>query len=750
MLARRRPVGPAVALCLALAGAAGAAPSYVIPPGQEALLQRMLAPPAPWALVSVEVRQDQVVATYAPDKKRTETVRLVLVHPDKGAGAALTTGKFAVLRPAQTAGLEPLLAGVEKGLRAGETAWTWVALAEPGPPPPPPPEEASAPPPRPEAESDPVVTATQAQIRALMDRAREAAHTHKTAEAGTLADEALALRKTLLEPDPWIDGDLGQLLTNLGRADVARPLLTTALVRAAERMERARAAKDPETWYTHAVLRARILTTLGRFEESQAALAELLRTATEDHVCALWPLAISLGETGRGKEALALVAAWTERAPRCQALYFAAMQIAGATELLEIAGPIMEKGARELPDNDLVVRQLSYYYKFKGRREDAVRVLEKLYLKDPSQPGLIAEYLGILTRAGITDQMVVDFKTRADANSESDVLAYPIGVLLHYKERYEESIRYLTQARRAFPRETRIFIYLAMDHFHLGHQKEAEELIQIGVGLASPDPDVFYCRGLIFQDKDPRAAIQDITTYLERTHGSFDVYPPKEARVRKMLEDHQACAEAKVPSECVKKRETSRTTGLSVVAVAGVAVLLAVPVVIFWRRRRRKAAALVLLGALLGAAPARAEIALPDKLLRDFQAGEGWSLAGSEAAGGKLKLRFGKEGRALEVVLAPRGSTERPFGQTASFDVYYTGSSAGPEEVALARRVVAALEQADPGGLTVAQDAPPAAAPTSRDQASGIGDELSFLQPVQRVELLVSTALLLAGCFFLP
>lgn len=153
----------------------------------------------------------------------------------------------------------------------------------------------------------------------------------------------------------------------------------------------------------------------------------------------------------------------------------------------------------------------------------------------------------------------------ADAHLDDTLKQFIAGVLAHYAAHvsarsreeklplYEQAIRYLERARPAYSFEPRVFIYLAVSHFRLGHQALAEQYIERAVQLAQDDPDAYYCRAEIFQRTNVRRSIEDINTYL-RTNAENEARgavsdPGKTARVRAMLDHLVAVSQGRADPE---------------------------------------------------------------------------------------------------------------------------------------------------------------------------------------------------------
>lgn len=150
----------------------------------------------------------------------------------------------------------------------------------------------------------------------------------------------------------------------------------------------------------------------------------------------------------------------------------------------------------------------------------------------------------------------------ADARPDDPLAQFVAGVAAHYcghlraptreakAELYEKTIKYLNRARPRFDGEPRLYVYLGVSHFRLGHQQEAEKLIEQATPLATNDPDVYYCRAEIFQRVNTARSIEDIQRYLEmiaKLHAQgVPINDAKQARVQRMLESLKAVAAGKM------------------------------------------------------------------------------------------------------------------------------------------------------------------------------------------------------------
>jgi len=117
----------------------------------------------------------------------------------------------------------------------------------------------------------------------------------------------------------------------------------------------------------------------------------------------------------------------------------------------------------------------------------------------------------------------------ADTNPTDVLKQFVAGVGSHYyahqsadskeekQKYYEQTLKYLARVRPTYDHEPRTFIYLAVSHFRLGHQKEAEAAIDEAIKIAADDPDAFYCRAEIYQRTDVDQALKDLQVYIDMT-----------------------------------------------------------------------------------------------------------------------------------------------------------------------------------------------------------------------------------------
>jgi hypothetical protein len=198
-----------------------------------------------------------------------------------------------------------------------------------------------------------------------------------------------------------------------------------------------------------------------------------------------------------------------------------------------------------------------------GKLHEAFETFRALARQAPRN-GVLGMVVASVASTSPTPEEVDRYAAEADAHPDDPLAQFVAGVAAHYcghrnartrAEKgayYERAIRYLARTRPTFDFEPRVFVYLAVSHYRLGHQKEAEALIESAIPLASNDPDVYYCRAEIREHVDLPGAIADVRTYLDMSDRLAKQGVPmneqKHARVKEMLGHLEAAAHGGPPA----------------------------------------------------------------------------------------------------------------------------------------------------------------------------------------------------------
>ena len=175
-----------------------------------------------------------------------------------------------------------------------------------------------------------------------------------------------------------------------------------------------------------------------------------------------------------------------------------------------------------------------------GQFRQAIEVLHDLSMKHPERDivlGRIAGLINFLTDEAGRDPVkkadleAIEARMRAAATQHNDVVArFIVATRAYYAGHLQEALPQLEALLPSGNRDPRIPLYTAMAHFWLGHQQDAQRLIQHAVEIGPSDPDVFYCRSQIVRSVNLPLAIADLERYEAMTTQPWSVGPKQKAK----------------------------------------------------------------------------------------------------------------------------------------------------------------------------------------------------------------------------
>ncbi|MSQ84399.1 MAG: tetratricopeptide repeat protein [Myxococcales bacterium] len=182
-----------------------------------------------------------------------------------------------------------------------------------------------------------------------------------------------------------------------------------------------------------------------------------------------------------------------------------------------------------------------------GRWREAIEKLHDLSKKHPERDivlGRIAGMINFLTHAAGLDMArkadldAIEERMRLAARDPADIVArFIVATRAYYAGKLDEAVPLLAELNKSNNRDPRLPLYLAMAHFWLGHQQQAQLIIQRAVEIGPSDPDVFYCRSQIVRSVNLPLAIRDLERYEGMTKQPWSIGPAqKSARVEAELQ----------------------------------------------------------------------------------------------------------------------------------------------------------------------------------------------------------------------
>lgn len=497
---------------------------HVIGPGHEALFLEMgrLGPEVLSAarLDGVAIEQESVTLTYIAGDR---TIRLRLVHPDAARDALATTAKFALTAGDDQEVPLALVRAVAARIRSLEGPFEWAV------------ETAERPVPGANVGVVPFapilpVDATPFELlrdvspalpRGAIPAYRETRELVSNGKKKAAARRAASLVRS--HPD-----------------SVAVRRLAASILRATgdgkQAVEVLRKAVDlpggsiPEVQLELAAS----LIAVGRIED---ALALLARESGASADCRFVEALTLLAREGRTDLAGAHAPSMAPGSPRCVAVFH--LKLAHALDDDERVDTTANAALRTFPDDESLLYLWGYHFYAKRVMDRAIAPWDRLVARNPRFPAVLGQYgtaylvAGRLDRAGI--ERLLD---RLQANPDDFVASFLAGLGLYYLKDYERVIPLLEPVVRAVPDESRARLYLAMAHYFLGRQDTAERMFDEMEPYAVQDPDIYYCRSLIYRKRDLPRAIREMERFLQVFvgEGRLSFGPEKVEKARSDLE----------------------------------------------------------------------------------------------------------------------------------------------------------------------------------------------------------------------
>jgi Flp pilus assembly protein TadD len=498
---------------------AGSGP--VIGPGWEQFFVKAADPsaggfPKGMELDGVSIDRSEVRLTYL---SKTGGVAVTLVHPDGATAPLASTAKFAVV---VSKGQDPaaipaeLVSALAASLKAREEAFQWAVGGSRGP------KEAAAgvdPHWEPEfpAEAVPAIPGRPPSFPVAPEDAGAIDAARRQAREGRLAEAASAAKAVAA----WS-----------GRSAMALRAAASVLRSAGDGAGAARLVDAAEKVGGPDLVRSdpRLLVegVASRLLVGDASGADRwIARATKSNAkprpipaCVRADALLLLVSEGRLDEAKRLLRpdAGKGRPERCVA--FLRLKVAWAAgddgAVDRAAGAILA----EWPGDRNAVYLWGNHYYSRGRHERAVAVWEPLVNAEPGYPGLLGQYGTAALVAHRLDRKGIDaLLERLKSHPDDMVASFLAGMGLYYLHEYAQVPPLLSRVAEKHPHESRARLYLAMAHYFLGHQEVAEKMFEDLEPYAWHDPDINYCRSLIYRKRDLPRAIREMETFLKTFEG---------------------------------------------------------------------------------------------------------------------------------------------------------------------------------------------------------------------------------------
>lgn len=296
----------------------------------------------------------------------------------------------------------------------------------------------------------------------------------------------------------------------------------------------------------HSLALLRVLLLRG--PDLAAAVAPALLDAR--NACSLVTMAVALQWIGRYEPAGRIALAARRADPAC----FEAYRVESESWSILGNGPLQREVAEaalaRFPTHERLAEIEEPFLIAHGEGDKVLHRLEARLRGGDRSPGLLKRLLSFYIAVEGRPARLRGLVARAASSPEDRMAAFFAGVLMHYERDYASSQRYLLPLVAIFPKEPRLYIYLAMNAFNLGDRKAAQDYIAVAETLDLRDPDVPYCTAEIYRDSDRGRALRAMDAYLTMTSVTSDPHSTKARRVRAMRAAIARCEADDTPPPC--------------------------------------------------------------------------------------------------------------------------------------------------------------------------------------------------------
>lgn len=518
---------PVIAL---FAGAALAEARPVIGPGHEALFSKMgdlgsEGPPGT-RLDGVSIGREAVTITFVAQGR---AVQVRLVHPDDAREATARTERFALVAPADAPA--DLVRALVARIRSLEARFEWAEM----------PDEPATNPPDQQVPYTPTLPedATPFELLRAPAPALPARALPGWREARDLlakGDRKGAVRKARALARAWPDAPavLGAAAGVLRAAGAAK-----------ESVDLLRKAAGPSGGTESEGFRVELVASLLAAGQAKEAWALLEAGGDPQPECRRVEVLTLLAREGRTDLAEVHAPPAGERGPRCVHVFRLKMAHAlGDDARVDAAA---EAALHAFPDDESILYLWGYHYYAKRAADRAIPPWDRLAARNPRFPALIGQLGTAYKLANRLDREGVEALVgRLRAKPDDIAASFLAGMGLYYLKDYERVVPLLEPVVRAVPDESRARLYLAMAHYFLGHRDTAEQMFEDMERYAVQDPDIYYCRSLIYRKRDLPRAIREMERFLQVFvgEGRLSFGPEK---VRKAESDLERMRRGEVP-----------------------------------------------------------------------------------------------------------------------------------------------------------------------------------------------------------
>jgi len=281
------------------------------------------------------------------------------------------------------------------------------------------------------------------------------------------------------------------------------------------------------------------------------------------YACHFIDVAFAMHDKGQRSVAMNLMREVRQAAPEARSIHDAFVSLAMESRKPEAIEAALGAARNQFPDDiEFAVRHANHM-KINGKKREARKLLESYLIKGESGQSLLGELLGLVSGSENSRALLPQYKALATRYPDLPAIKMMVGVMHHYLGEFAESNVHLEKVGELVDKEPRVAMYMAMNYFRIGDEEKAQTYITRAAEAGIPDPDVYYCRAVIFVRQDPVGSLRDLQRYMDMTNHRPDVNPSKQKRVQQTITMIRGCVEGSEPQKCVEQMVVEEARNLA-------------------------------------------------------------------------------------------------------------------------------------------------------------------------------------------
>ena len=269
----------------------------------------------------------------------------------------------------------------------------------------------------------------------------------------------------------------------------------------------------------------------------------VVQSVGDKNACQAVMVANAYMTLGRTSDAETLLGAVREKDSNCIKGHLSLGQLYLNEKRAKEAIRLLTPARAANPEDSSLTLMLAHAHRHLGELDQAVRLVEEAVHNGKGRDDHVRLLITMYLQQQEERERIDEWRERSKTMPNDPIPKMMVGILLHYRDEFEESEAWLKPVEDVFSFNPRYQVYRAMNAYNLGDAQLARDILDRAANFKVIDPDVFYCRGELLRDTERTLAIADFKRYLALTKDSPINLPEKQERVEtqiRLLEECQA------------------------------------------------------------------------------------------------------------------------------------------------------------------------------------------------------------------